>query len=120
MTESFRLEPQKIETVDGQEVTQLRGIVLPLLRLKNAFGLGKYNGTNALRENEHKERTRKPGFVVVIGLIFIGWRAIPRDPYKKARKAIQNAKANGYTDEQVVKEFSKVGWDPNLVKKLLK
>lgn len=58
-------------------------------------------------------------FAVVIGLIFMGYRAIPRDPYKKARKAIQNAKTMGYTDKQIMKEFTKVGWDSKLVKKLL-
>lgn len=38
VTESFRLNPEKIEIIDGQEVTQLRDVVLPLLRLGEAFG----------------------------------------------------------------------------------
>jgi two-component system chemotaxis sensor kinase CheA len=35
--ESFRLNPQKIELIDEQEVTQLRHHVLPLLRLHEVF-----------------------------------------------------------------------------------
>ena len=41
VTESFKLNPEKIEVVDGQEVTQLRDLVLPLLRLSQAFGLNQ-------------------------------------------------------------------------------
>ena len=37
VTESFKLDPQKIELIDGQEVTQLRSLVLPLLRLNETF-----------------------------------------------------------------------------------
>lgn len=63
VTESFELDPQKIEIVDGQEVTQLRNAVLPLLRLKNAFHIpSNGNGTHP----DAGERHRK--FVVVIAL----------------------------------------------------
>jgi two-component system chemotaxis sensor kinase CheA len=37
VTESFKLNPQKIELIDEQEVTQLRHHVLPLLRLHEVF-----------------------------------------------------------------------------------
>lgn len=39
VTESFRLDSKKIEIIDGQEVTQLRNIVLPLLRINEALNL---------------------------------------------------------------------------------
>ena len=72
VTESFKLNPQKIEIVDGQEVTQLRNVILPLLRLKDAFGLGGGDG-NSLSQ-EHKSDKDSPqlqnrSFVVVIGLV---------------------------------------------------
>jgi two-component system chemotaxis sensor kinase CheA len=63
VTESFELNPEEIEIVDGQEVTQLRSIVLPLLRLNHAFNIPENgNGTDPAAE----ERRRK--FVVVIAL----------------------------------------------------
>jgi two-component system chemotaxis sensor kinase CheA len=60
VTESFKLAPQKIEIVDGQEVTQLRNVVLPLLRLNRAFNLPD-NG----HEGESADSRR---YVVVIEL----------------------------------------------------
>ncbi len=39
VSESFKLIPEKVELIDRQEVTQLRDIVLPLLRLRDAFGI---------------------------------------------------------------------------------
>jgi len=69
VTESFKLLPEKIEVIDNQEVTQLRDTVLPLLRLREAFGLES--------ESEHfpSSSTQELGedgqirhFVVVIGL----------------------------------------------------
>lgn len=65
VTESFKLSPPKIEIIDGQEVTQLRDIVLPLFRLKDAFGLDSDNGHGGHGAPSHAE---KGGFVVVIGL----------------------------------------------------
>ncbi|MBD3304959.1 hypothetical protein GF339_01235 [candidate division KSB3 bacterium] len=58
VTESFRLHPEEIEIVDGQEVTQLRHLVLPLFRIKQAFGL----------DNENHTKPPSTSFVVVIGL----------------------------------------------------
>lgn len=40
VTESFKLDTEKIEIVDGQEVTQLRNVVLPILRLNDTFRIG--------------------------------------------------------------------------------
>jgi two-component system chemotaxis sensor kinase CheA len=37
VTESFKLDTEEIEIVDGQEVTQLRKVVLPILRLNDTF-----------------------------------------------------------------------------------
>ena len=63
VTESFELDPEKIEHIDAQEVTQLRNAVLPLLRLKHAFHIPENgNGTRP----ETGERRRQ--FVVVIAL----------------------------------------------------
>jgi len=63
VTESFKLYPQKIEIIDRQEVTQLRDQVLPLLRLREAFGL------QAPANEEAPDATEiARNFVVVIGL----------------------------------------------------
>ncbi|PID58296.1 hypothetical protein CSB45_04315 [candidate division KSB3 bacterium] len=70
VTESFRLNPETIEIVDGQEVTQLRNVVLPLLRLKEAFGITTSNTRNARARSEHDttEHKQPHPFVAVIGL----------------------------------------------------
>lgn len=60
VTESFKLESKKIEIVDGQEVTQLRNVVLPLLRLNHAFDLPD-NGHEGHTADSHR-------YVVVIEL----------------------------------------------------
>ncbi len=66
VTESFKFNPDNIEIIDGQEVTQLRSLVLPLLRLKDA--LGRKNGKNGQPESLSQRGSQKAGFVVVIGL----------------------------------------------------
>ena len=70
VTESFRLNPDMIEIVDGQEVTQLRNVVLPLLRLKEAFGLkASVNGNRQRPDNSHIQlEEQHRSFVAVIGL----------------------------------------------------
>lgn len=66
VTESFKLNPEKLEIIDGQEVIQLRDLVLPLLRLRDAFNL---NGDNGYFVDElSSDHAQKHGFVVVIGL----------------------------------------------------
>lgn len=67
VTESFKLNPEKIEIIDGQEVTQLRNLVLPLLHLKEAFGLQKEKRKAAVR-NGGNGSSQERSFVVVIGL----------------------------------------------------
>ena len=70
VTESFKLDPEMIEIVDGQEVTQLRNVVLPLLRLKKAFGLKASKNGNGPRQDNSDEKTeeQRRSFVAVIGL----------------------------------------------------
>jgi two-component system chemotaxis sensor kinase CheA len=73
VTESFRLDTQKIEIVDGQEVTQLRDVVLPLLRLNKAFRIrddeSQIENVSPESHNDSKDILSDHGkFVVVIGL----------------------------------------------------
>lgn len=69
VTESFKLFPEKIELIDNQEVTQLRDTVLPLLRLREAFGLGRDNGHSQVSlPQESGDDGQARHFVVVIGL----------------------------------------------------
>lgn len=69
VTESFKLFPEKIELIDNQEVTQLRDTVLPLLRLREAFGLGIDNAPpQASPPQESGDDGQARHFVVVIGL----------------------------------------------------
>ncbi|GAK57429.1 cheA signal transduction histidine kinase [Candidatus Vecturithrix granuli] len=72
VTESFKLNPEKIEIIDGQEVTQLRNLVLPLLRLKEAFGLQQEKSNPAVSPlnsgNGGNGSSQERSFVVVIGL----------------------------------------------------
>lgn len=76
VTESFKLHPENIEIIDGQEVTQLRDLVLPLLRLKEAFGLSNDEGKKTPASAAGGQKIRNDGnghsqersFVVVIGL----------------------------------------------------
>jgi two-component system chemotaxis sensor kinase CheA len=78
VTESFKLISQKIEIVDEQEVTQLRNIVLPLLRFHEVFRLqdngfqlepisldSESDSRKSESEDAHPEQHQ---FVVVIGL----------------------------------------------------
>jgi two-component system chemotaxis sensor kinase CheA len=66
--ESFKLNPEKIEIVDGQEVTQLRDVVLSLLRLKEAFGLEKPTTRLTSQPQGDNGNGTQRNFVVVIGL----------------------------------------------------
>ena len=66
VTESFKLHPENIEIIDGQEVTQLRDVVLPLLRLKSAFGLHEGHGKG--KDTGGNGHSQERSFVVVIGL----------------------------------------------------
>ncbi len=72
VTESFKLNPEKIEIIDGQEVTQLRNLVLPLLRLKEAFGLQqekeRQQVSSANLDHGDNGFSQERSFVVVIGL----------------------------------------------------
>ncbi|GAK52976.1 CheA signal transduction histidine kinase [Candidatus Moduliflexus flocculans] len=68
VTESFKLFPEKIELIDNQEVTQLRDTVLPLLRLREAFGLSADNGRPQPVSQEFGDDGQARHFVVVIGL----------------------------------------------------
>ncbi len=69
VTESFKLFPEKIELIDNQEVTQLRDTVLPLLRLREAFGMGEEHGrSNSSFSQETNDDGQARNFVVVIGL----------------------------------------------------
>jgi len=54
--ESFKMTRDKIEVIDKQEVAQLRDIILPLMRLAEAFNL------------QAPERNKASFYVVVIGL----------------------------------------------------
>jgi two-component system chemotaxis sensor kinase CheA len=71
VTESFKLNPEKIEIIDGQEVTQLRNLVLPLLRLKEAFGLQQEKErpqvSSANLDHGDNGFSQERSFVVVIG-----------------------------------------------------
>ncbi len=69
VSESFKLNTEKVEIVDQQEVTQLRNLVLPLLRLKEAFGI-QDNGSSPQNYREAGVDAQSPPrrFVVVIGL----------------------------------------------------
>ncbi len=72
VSESFKLNPQKIEIIDAQEVTQLRDIVLPLLRLRDAFEiegrtLADIRKSPKKVEQEQDEQEARQ-FVVVINL----------------------------------------------------
>lgn len=85
--ESFKMTPDKIEIIDKQEVTQLRDIILPLLRLTEVFNLSTPNQNktgirDSMQDAKSKERrtsysgttlgSRTPEadsfYVVVIGL----------------------------------------------------
>ena len=72
VTESFKLLPEKIEIIDGQEVTQLRDVVLPLLRLKEAFGLEDAPVTPPVAPSPESvnddAQTQPRNFVVVVEL----------------------------------------------------
>ncbi len=70
VTESFKLNPDMIEIIDGQEVTQLRKVVLPLLRLRDAFGLKGPNnrGHSGHSASDGKTKEQHRSFVAVIGL----------------------------------------------------
>ncbi|HWP45870.1 MAG TPA: chemotaxis protein CheA [Candidatus Limnocylindrales bacterium] len=54
--ESFKMTRDKIELIDKQEVTQLRDMILPLMRLTDAFNL------------PNSQRNKNSFYVVVVGL----------------------------------------------------
>jgi len=73
VTESFKLDLQKIEFVDAQEVTQLRHSVLPILRVNETFKIqtmaSETESTAQASPVESADaQSEKRKFVVVIGL----------------------------------------------------
>jgi len=71
VTESFKFNPESVEMIDGQEVTQLRNLVLPLLRLKDALGDKRepHEQVVGIADERRTGDAQKAGFVVVIGLV---------------------------------------------------
>jgi len=73
VTESFKLDTLKIEIIDGQEVTQLRDVVLPLLRIDDTFrNRDEESQTESISPEDVSDgkdtQAEKHKFVVVIGL----------------------------------------------------
>jgi two-component system chemotaxis sensor kinase CheA len=71
VTETLRIEPEQIHRVNNREAIQLRGEVLPLVNLRQVFGLGAeeterpdIGGTSRLVVAVHTTNARQVGLIV--------------------------------------------------------
>lgn len=64
IVESHRYEPQEIKTVRSREVVQLRGEVLPLIRMRDFFGIGRHDSVRSINCLVVQSRDRRASLEV--------------------------------------------------------